>query len=666
MRMPDRKRFDSWGEIAQYLRRDVTTVKRWEREKGLPVHRLPGGKRQAVFAYQDEIDDWSSGGKTKGIPTGVPEERRASDATPPSEIFASSSKLRKTHVAVAIAIFLAGAVLTPLFFIFEPDPQLRVARYVPLTSDVEDKGGPLFTDGVRVYFPQKSQTGLALAAIAVDGGGTGLISLPKRYETIYDLSPLRSELLSDESRSDQKGGDLWIIPLIGGSPRRIGNLRASAANWSPDGRQIAFILEKSLFLSNADGTQVRKLADLGREGLWLRWSPNGHILRFTSDEHHSDEVWQSLWEIGADGKNLHRLLEGWNSPPRECCGMWTPDGRFFIFEATREGRTDLWALPEQTNSWKHLFRRDAGTPVRLSSGLQGYLSPLVNFDGKRIFAVGIEKRGELVRYDSTMQNFAPFLGGISATWVTFSKSGHSVAYISYPEQTLWRANADGSKKEQITFAPLQVDGFDWSPDEKWFALRARTPGNPYVIYRVSSHGGEVQRMMPSKIEQGVPTWSPDGKAIAFGDVPEDFGKPSGWEAIHVFDLKTQKLSEVRGSVGLWTARWSPDGALLATLTIENQRLMLYDFTKQKWRATNAHHVNNLNWSRNSKYIYYDSTGDRALYRIGVADGQVEQLKSLRDYPNLAWWWSGLAPDGSPLILRNLGTNQIYSLVLESH
>lgn len=58
-----KKRLDSWKAIADYLKRDVTTVCRWEKEKGLPVHRLPGGARQAVFAYQEEIDSWLSGGE---------------------------------------------------------------------------------------------------------------------------------------------------------------------------------------------------------------------------------------------------------------------------------------------------------------------------------------------------------------------------------------------------------------------------------------------------------------------------------------------------------------------------------------------------------------------------------------------------------------------------
>jgi hypothetical protein len=51
-------RLDSWKDIATYLRRDVRTVIRWEKEKGLPVRRVPGGQRKAVFAYTSELDAW--------------------------------------------------------------------------------------------------------------------------------------------------------------------------------------------------------------------------------------------------------------------------------------------------------------------------------------------------------------------------------------------------------------------------------------------------------------------------------------------------------------------------------------------------------------------------------------------------------------------------------
>lgn len=565
--------------------------------------------------------------------------------------------------------FMGGFLLLVtalLALLFAPTPHLRVARYDPLTSDVQDKGGPLLTDGVRVYFLEKGPNGTTLASVPVAGGGTGLIPLPEAYTGIYDLSPFRSELLGGRLRSDQEGGDLWVLPMLGGSPRRISNLHANAANWSPDGKQIAFAFHKNLYVSNADGSQARKIAEIPGQALWLRWSPDSKTLRFTENDYHNGEVWESIWEIGADGSNLRRLLNGWNNPPHECCGSWTPDGRFFIFQATRDGRTDLWTLSERSDLLRSRFRKDFGTPVLLSSGLQGFLAPVVSTDGRHVFAVGIEKRGELVRYDSKLREFVPFLGGISATWVSFSKSEHSVAYINYPDQTLWRASAGGGEKTQITFAPLQVDGFSWSPDEQWFALRARTPGKPWMICLVPSQGGDVQLIMPGETEQGIPTWSEDGRSIAFGDVPSVFGKSFGTEVIHMFDLNTHKLSELPGSRGLWTARWSPNGMSIAALTIEGQQLMLYDFGTKRWRPTKAENVNNPTWSHDGKYIYFDTAGDdRALRRVLVADGHVDQLTSLHAYPNLAWWWSGVTPDNSPLILRNLGTNEIYSLILES-
>src|SRR5512133_3620459 len=51
-------RLDSWKEIAGYLRRDVRTVQRWEKEEGLPVHRLQHGKLGSVYAHPAELDAW--------------------------------------------------------------------------------------------------------------------------------------------------------------------------------------------------------------------------------------------------------------------------------------------------------------------------------------------------------------------------------------------------------------------------------------------------------------------------------------------------------------------------------------------------------------------------------------------------------------------------------
>jgi Tol biopolymer transport system component/DNA-binding winged helix-turn-helix (wHTH) protein len=573
--------------------------------------------------------------------------------------------IRRWTAATTLGAVFFLALTLVLGYRHAPAPAIWVSRYALLTSDrIEKVEGHLFTDGARVYFREKSPNGTVFAAVPISGGATGQIRLPENYTEVYDLSPRTSEVLASPWTSDPEGRELSVVPLLGGSAKRMENLRVIDARWSPGRRLIAFTRNKGVYVANANGTGLRKVADVPGAAISPQWSPDGRIIRFSVKSLESDDISLSntIWEVGTDGSNLHRLLVGWNNPPRECCGVWTADGKFYIFQSTREGRTDLWALPGR---WG-VLGGNAEQPIRLTSGLQAYSSPAAGPDEKQIFAIGAESRGELVRYDLNLKEFAPFLGGIDATWVSISRSGRYVAYIQNPDRTVWRANPDDSGKTQITFSPFEADGLSWSPDENWFAFRGRTPGKPWNIYLVPSWGGHAEPLIPGGEEQAVPAWSSDSRRIAFGDVPTIHGKPSGTEGIHIFNLSNRTVSEVPGSKGLWTARWSPDGRILSALSIQGQRLMLYEFKTNKWRPTQADNVNNPTWSRDGKYIYFDTEGHtRALRRVSLANGRVDELFNLQAYPDLSWWWSGVAPDGSPLILRNLGSNEIYSLTLDS-
>lgn len=90
--------------------------------------------------------------------------------------------------------------------------------------------------------------------------------------------------------------------------------------------------------------------------------------------------------------------------------------------------------------------------------------PFPSKDGKQLFVVGRTSRGELVRYDAKTSQFAPFLSGISAEHVAFSKDGQPVAYVTYPEGILWRSKPDGSERLQLTYPPLYAVHPRWSPD----------------------------------------------------------------------------------------------------------------------------------------------------------------------------------------------------------
>ena len=97
-----RRRLDSWKEIAEYLGRDVRTATRWEAQ-GLPLHRVPGGKGTSVFAYTDEIDAWMAGRRTDAADAAARPDAETAATSPP----AARSRPR---LAVALAILTAGAL----------------------------------------------------------------------------------------------------------------------------------------------------------------------------------------------------------------------------------------------------------------------------------------------------------------------------------------------------------------------------------------------------------------------------------------------------------------------------------------------------------------------------------------------------------------------------
>ena len=129
-------RLDSWKEIAEYLKRDVRTVIRWEKEKRLPIHRVPGGLRQAVFAYTSEIDAWLEQGERGVTPSAQQATNGAAFATTASApelqlegASAPQARSRSRYLALALAIGLVVGVLSWLGFAshtVRSNPPLRI------------------------------------------------------------------------------------------------------------------------------------------------------------------------------------------------------------------------------------------------------------------------------------------------------------------------------------------------------------------------------------------------------------------------------------------------------------------------------------------------------------------------------------------------------------
>ncbi len=555
----------------------------------------------------------------------------------------------------AAAVIVAGVFAAWLSW---PVPPARVLRSTQITSDGSVKVPPILTDGSRLYYTALGQTGAY--QISVTGGEAAPLSgsLPGTYGNLADLSPNGSELLAQGQEGSTGEGPLWIIPTLAGPPHRLGGLVSSDATWGPDGQTIVFAKGSTLSLARSDGTEPHAILTIDGTPSWIRWSPDGKKLRFTVTNPKS--ATQSLWEAAANGSDPHPLLPGWNNPPSECCGSWTADGRYFFFQSMRNGRSDIWSMREKQT----LFGKPRYKPVQLTTGPLDFLGPLPGRDNKGLFVIGWQRRGELTRYDVKSQQFVPYMSGVSAEGVAVSNDGQWLAYASFPEGNLWKSKADGSGRLQLTFPPLQVYQPRWSPDGKKIAFQGIGPGQPWKMYLISTDGGQPEEVMTGIGDLG---WSPDGASLIFHSGMTDFLSTSP-RTNRLLNLKTRQISTVPGSEGMYSPRWSPDGRYIAALRVGPEILQLFDVHSEKWTELTKIAVDFPSWSRDSKYIYFDSAEDAPnLYRVRIADKKLEQIASLRGVrlaPILGGLLNGLAPDDSPLVLRDVGNQEIYLLDLD--
>ena len=548
-------------------------------------------------------------------------------------------------MATALVAILAGWLAAPL-------APLRVSTSAQITNDGRSKvlAG---TDGSRLYLQYVSSVvgnSSSIGQVPSTGGEVVPIAAPSLSMHILSVSADGSSLLVSDEPGTSFDGPLWALPVLGGLPRRLGDAVGHAAAWSPDGKRLIYAKGNELLLAKGDGTESRSLASMPGWPLSPQWAPDGSVLRLTIQDPKTNAT--ALWEVSPDGKNSHPLLVGWHDPPSECCGVWTQDGKHFVFSS----QGSIWELPAKS-SWNH---KSSVAPVQVTTGPLALFSPLPSKDTKKHFVVGRRPRGEFVRYDSQTNQFMPFLSGICAEHVSFSRDGQWIAYVGFPEGTLWRCKLDGSERLQLTYPPLYVSLPRWSPDGKEIAFFSTMSGKPSKIYVVSTDGGAVRELLPEDDRpEGDPYWSADGSALAFGGL---YG--SATAGIRILDLKTHHLNTLPGSQQLFSPRWSPDGKYMAAIRSDSQSLLIFDFAKQKWSEPfKGRNVSFPNWSKDSQYLYILSWPENpAVFRMRISDNKLERVADLKDFRPTGYWddWLGLDSNDSPLMMRDTGLQDVYA------
>ena len=324
-------------------------------------------------------------------------------------------------ISGGMCICLAVGVVLAAWWTLRPATPV-VESVVQLTNDGEPKFGFVGTDGERIYFTEGASGSFRSAQVSVNGGPTAPIINKLVNPLIMGLAADGSALLvqAGQARSSQT---LCLVPLPAGEARCLDDLRATTASLFPGGR-LVYTQGSAVYVVAKDGSDPRKLAEITPfvpAGPTV--SPDGKRIVFYG----LDATFNSrnLYEMAGDGTGLREILRGGEGPlPSEiCCGIWTPDQRYLLLLGRSGDRSsDFWIVPEKTS----LLR--APTPVRLTSGPLYYGPGTPSPDGKQIFAVGRQRRGELVRYDPVSHEFVRYMGGISALNPSFSMDGKWVAY----------------------------------------------------------------------------------------------------------------------------------------------------------------------------------------------------------------------------------------------
>ena len=464
---PEQDRLDSWKQIAAYLKKSERTVRRWQENESLPVHKHPHQQRGSVWAYRRELDDWLAARVIRPEPAPVP--------------VAGAKRQYAWPVAVA-SISLLGFLLVR----WATEPR-QIPDPIPLTTLPGQEYGASFSpDGTRFVF----------------------------HWTPSDF--LRSGLYI-KSVDDDK-----VTPLAVSINAPPSNNYSPA--WSPDGKTIAFLRrtpeqETWLVLIDANGGSERTLIRIS--GASMLYFANHQHVSWSHDNQWlfvpmalSDE-WRGIYRISANTGEAVPIATGFAG----YAPAVSPDGRFLA--ALR-----IEGMPHSFQELL-LYKLDTansvqGSPVSIYRGYSGSSGIAWMPDSKTLLFCKAETSlfgpfdSRLYRLPALAGAHLTAIGGTGCNTVSVSSQG-LIAFgdSSHARSKMLHTGLRSAQPVREFAASSRYDSYPtFSPDGSFIAFYSNRSGGP-GIWVAKPDGTGLRRIMENSLLRSGPAWSPDGQRLAY-------------------------------------------------------------------------------------------------------------------------------------------------------